>query len=145
MVYFDTSFLAPLLLEEATSEKVEAYVCRLPTGELYASRWTCLEFASLVAREVRMGGLPATDAREVLKQFDAMIDESFRIIVPDTADFLQAQQFIQKFDSGLRARDALHLAIARNRDAEMLLTLDSGLLKAGEILGVKVGRGIAVQ
>jgi hypothetical protein len=26
MLYFDTSFLAPLILEEATSEKIEAFL-----------------------------------------------------------------------------------------------------------------------
>jgi hypothetical protein len=30
MLYFDTSFLAPLILEETTSAKIEAFFTRLP-------------------------------------------------------------------------------------------------------------------
>lgn len=32
MLYFDTSFLAPLILEEATSTKIEAFFAKLPVG-----------------------------------------------------------------------------------------------------------------
>jgi predicted nucleic acid-binding protein len=62
MPYFDTSFLAPLILEEASSAKIEAFFARLPAGELVVSHWTRVEFASLIAREVRMGGFAASDA-----------------------------------------------------------------------------------
>jgi uncharacterized protein len=43
MLYFDTSFLTPLILEEETSEKVKAYVSQLPEGELTISHWACNE------------------------------------------------------------------------------------------------------
>ena len=56
MLYFDTSLLVPLILQEATSDDIEAFVNGLPTGSLALSHWTCLEFSSLLAREVRMGG-----------------------------------------------------------------------------------------
>jgi predicted nucleic acid-binding protein len=52
VLYFDTSFLAPLILPEATSDKT-AFVRRLPTEELTVSHWTRVEFSSLIAREVR--------------------------------------------------------------------------------------------
>lgn len=48
MPYFDTSFLTPLILEEATSRRIEAFMAKLPAGELYVSQWTQLEFASLL-------------------------------------------------------------------------------------------------
>ena len=57
MLYFDTSFLTPLILEEPTSARIERFVVRLPAGELAVSHWTRVEFSSLLAREVRMGGL----------------------------------------------------------------------------------------
>ena len=34
MIYFDTSFLAPLILEEASSARVEAYVNGFPLPTL---------------------------------------------------------------------------------------------------------------
>ena len=53
MRYFDTSFLAPLILQEATSNRVERFIIGLPTGELAISHWTRVEFASLLAQQVR--------------------------------------------------------------------------------------------
>jgi uncharacterized protein len=55
--YFDTSFLVPLILPEATSDKIAAFVRGLPAEEFTVSHWTRVEFSSLIAREVRMGGL----------------------------------------------------------------------------------------
>jgi len=57
VLYFDTSFLAPLILPEATSDKIAAFLRRLPYAELTVSHWTRVEFSSLIAREVRMGRL----------------------------------------------------------------------------------------
>jgi len=38
MLYFDTSFLAPLILEEKTSEKVEAHIAKQPAVGLGISQ-----------------------------------------------------------------------------------------------------------
>lgn len=87
MHYFDTSFLVPLILPEATSEPVARFLADLPVGELAVSHWTRVEFSSLLAREVRMGGLSADVAREANTRFEAMIEESFAIILPKGDDF----------------------------------------------------------
>lgn len=142
MLYFDTSFLAPLILEEATSEKIEAYFTKLPVGRLYVSHWTRVEFASLIAREVRMGGLAENNALLAIGQFDELVSESFQVIVPSAADYEHAKVFIQHFATKLRAGDALHLAIASNNGAKMLYTLDEGLLSAAKLLKVHASRGI---
>ncbi len=142
MLYFDTSFLAPLLLEENTSAKVEAFVAKLPTGELAVSHWTRTEFASLLAREVRMGALAEGHALATLDQFDNLMAESFQILAPAAADFDQATTFIRHFATKLRVGDALHLAIAHNRGARMFYTLDEGLLTAAKLLKVPASRGI---
>ena len=59
MVYFDTSFLVPLILQEATSDKVTSFVRNRSVEEFAVSHWTRIEFTSLLAREVRIGGLNA--------------------------------------------------------------------------------------
>ncbi len=144
MLYFDTSFLAPLILEESTSTKIEAFFARLPVGELYVSHWTRVEFASLIAREVRMGGLTEPDALLVIGQFDELVAESFQVLVPAVADYALAKSYIQHFATKLRAGDALHLAIASNHGAKTLYTLDAGLLNAAKLLKVHASRGIKV-
>jgi predicted nucleic acid-binding protein len=142
MFYFDTSFLAPLILEEATSARVEAFMRRLPAGQLCVSSWTRVEFASLIAREVRMGGLVETDAMLAIGQFDELVAESCQVLVPGAADYELAKGFVQNFSTKLRAGDALHLAIASNHGAKTFYTLDLGLLAAAKILKLSASRGI---
>lgn len=142
MLYFDTSFLAPLILPEATSEKIAAFVGELPAEQFKVSHWTRVEFSSLVAREVRMGGLDARSATQADGRFEAMIDASFTVLLPTADDFSLAKQYLGKFATGLRAGDALHLAVAKNHGAEAIYSLDKTLLKAGEILDLPVSMGI---
>ena len=142
MLYFDTSFLPPLFLEEKTSRKIEAYVTTLSAGELYLSHWTRLEFSSLVAREVRMRGLTPEEGQAVLLQFDQLVEESYRVILPTALDYELAREYLKQFATGLRAGDALHLAIASNHGATKILTLDEGMLKAGKQLKLPVSLGI---
>ena len=141
MLYFDTSFLAPLILEEATSAKIESFFAKLPVGELYVSHWTRVEFASLIAREVRMGGLAERDALLAIGQFDELVADSFQVLAPSVVDYEQAKGYIQHFATKLRAGDALHLAIASNNGAKMLYTLDEGLLNAAKLMKVHASRG----
>jgi predicted nucleic acid-binding protein len=144
MLYFDTSFLAPLILEESTSTKIEAFFAKLPSGEFYVSHWTRVEFASLIAREVRMGGLAEPDALLVIGQFDELVVESFQVLVPTVADYELAKSCIQHFATKLRAGDALHLAIASNHGVKTLYTLDVGLLNAAKLMKVHASRGIKI-
>ena len=139
MYYFDTSFLAPLILQETTSAKIEAKFAILEPGTLYVSQWTRVEFTSLIAREVRMGGLHENEANAALLQFDNLIGDSFKVLLPDTADYELARVFIRNFATKLRAGDALHLAIARNRNAEVFYTLDKALIQAAKLLKIKAG------
>lgn len=142
MLYFDTSFLAPLILQEATSQNIEAFFAKLPAGQLYVSHWTRVEFASLIAREVRMGGIVERDALLAIGQFDQLVAESFQVLAPSVVDYEQAKGYIQHFATRLRAGDALHLAIASNNSAKTLYTLDEGLLNAAKLMKVHASRGI---
>jgi predicted nucleic acid-binding protein len=142
MVYFDTSFLAPLLLEETTSSAVERFIAGLPAGTFAVSHWTRVEFASLLAREVHMGALDHPTARDVDAEFEAILAESFAVLLPSARDYTLARQYLGHHDSGLRAGDALHLAIAQNNRAEAIYSLDKTLLRAGPALGLPVSIGI---
>jgi uncharacterized protein len=139
--YFDTSFVAPLLLHEDTSDSIERFVRGLVDEALVLSHWTCLEFNSVVARRVRMKLLDADLAGEVLKRFDALVEQSFDLLVPAAADFRLARQYVADFRTGLRGGDALHLAIAANAGVQRLLTLDTGLLRAAKLLKLPATSG----
>ena len=142
MLYFDTSFLAPLVLPESTSDKIAAFVRRLPVEEFTVSHWTRVEFFSLIARDGRMSVLDAAAGARADARFEAMVDASFAVLLPNADDFGLAKRYLGKFNTGLRAGDALHLAIAGNRQAAAIYSLDKGLLMAGRLLDLPVSMGI---
>jgi uncharacterized protein len=142
MIYFDTSFLAPLVLPEATSQRVTRFIRRLPVAELATSHWTMVEFASLLAREVRMGALAAVAAGRADTRFEELLAGTFSMVTLDAGDFMLARAFLQRHDTGLRAGDALHLAVASNRSARAVYSLDKKMVTAAARLGLKASLGI---
>src|SRR5271169_4645680 len=104
MRYFDTSFLTPLILEERTSSRIARFMGGLPAGELATSRWTEVEFASLLARDVRMGALHGDEAREADAVFEDVIRQSFVVLLPDAGDFALARRYLHNYGTGLSRR-----------------------------------------
>lgn len=145
MLYFDTSFLVPLILPEAASEPVAAFFEGVPAEDLAISHWTRVEFASLLAREVRTGNLDVAAARKAGARFETMVEESFVTLLPNRDDFDRATEWLGRFETGLRAGDALHLAIAGNRQAEVVYSLDKVMITAGKALGVPTSPGILLS
>ncbi len=142
MVYLDTSFVAPLVIAEDSSDAVEAFVLNVKPGELATSMWTQVELSSLVSRKVRMGELSDSKAELVRREFDRVLGESFEMLAPTAADFAAAAKYLEIPKTGLRAGDALHLAVAANHRAKRILTLDQRFLEAGKLLKLPVTRGI---
>lgn len=142
MIYLDTSFLTPLFRAEPVSQRVEKLLAVQPPGTLAISHWTRVEFASVMARDVRMKILDATAARRLIEEFDALADESLHVLIPAAADFDLALDFVAEFATRLRGPDALHLAIARNNGIDEILTLDDDLLFAAKKLKLKARRGV---
>ena len=142
MIYLDTSFLTPLFREEATSAKVAAFLSRQAAGSLAVSKWTAVEFASLISRDVRMGALTASQGRRLIAEFDSMVAASLVVLIPSGNDFDLAQEYVANFATQLRGPDALHLAVAHNNGVEFTATLDDGMLSAAKKLKVPARRVI---
>ena len=141
MDYYDTSFLVPLFIREATTPRIEAFMTQIGTRALAISQVARIEFSSVLGRDVRMGFLQAADARDLAATFDSFVQNSFEILLPAVEDYDLARDYLARHETGLRAADALHLAVARNRGAEAIYSLDKTLLKAGKRLGLPVGTG----
>jgi predicted nucleic acid-binding protein len=141
MLYFDTSFLVPLVLREKSSDEIEGILKALPAEELAVSRWTCVEFSSLLARDVRMRIATAEKALKADNEFDDLVRRSFLVIAPSAADFETSREYLRDYKTGLRAGDALHLAIASNHRATSIFSLDNVMLEAGKLLGLPVRGG----
>jgi uncharacterized protein len=136
MNYFDTSFLIPFFLDEQASTRVDRFMRRKREGELAISLWTRVEFSSAIARQMRVGRLTEQDARRIDSEFDEVTAASFVTLAPTAADFELSRQFLRRYETALRAGDALHLAVAANNQARAIYSLDQGLLKAGRLLGL---------
>jgi uncharacterized protein len=145
LLYFDTSFLTPLVRMETTSEQVAAFMSRLPAHDWAVSHWTRVEFSSLIARDVRMRGLDARAAVQADAEFEMILNTSFAIVPLDVDDFEVAKRYLGRYETGLRAGDALHLAVAANHRATAIYSLDKAMLKAGQILHLPVSTGIRVR
>ena len=121
---------------------MSAFFSELPSTQLAVSQWTRVEIISALAREVRAGALPAEDADEAIMRFGDVVHRAFVVYVPDQADFEIAARYVARFETGVRAGDALHLAIAANRGAAAIYTLDKSLIATGKILRLPVKSGI---
>lgn len=141
MIYVDTSFLAPLYIEEVTSPQVEAYLRSQPPRQASISEWTQVEFASLVSRRVRMGELESEQVTRIFHNFEADCADTYTVLKVSSLDFQLATSLLQQDKTTLRTGDALHLAIAQNRQAQAFLTLDKALTNTAQAFGIAVNNG----
>src|SRR3712207_1876949 len=123
MLYFDTSFVAPLVVVEATTDRIARFIRQLPVEKLTISHWTRVELSSLLGRDARTGRLEPEAARVAEARFEALVEDSFFVLAPTADDFDRARAFLRHHKLGLRAGDALHLAIASNHNAETIYSL----------------------
>ena len=137
MVYFDTSFIASYYVEDVHSVRVASAVASLASTDLYASDWTLTEFASLLALRCRIGDVDLEFARETLRLFESDIASSLILLEPVRRDFERATSWLLQAPTlGLRATDAVHLAVAAHRDLE-IYSVDRQLLDAAGKFGVE--------
>ncbi len=131
--YVDASVLLPTLIAEPATEAV--YDC-LGAGdrELLISDFSAAEVASALSRLVRMASLTKADASARLADFDVWRAAMSLPVDLGAPDARLAYIYVRHFDLGLRAPDALHLAIARRLDAT-LVTLDRRLARAAREMG----------
>lgn len=142
MVYLDTSILAPFFKREATSFLIAQFISDLPRGVPTISEWSRVEFASFLAKEVRMGGLASPEADAMDLRFEAAAHANFTILGVTSADFDLAKSSIADHRSGLRSGDALHLAIAANNGVQSFCSLDKVLARNARAFGLPVNVGL---
>ena len=134
--YLDASVMLPILVKEPASAVVDAFMATLQQ-EPWVSDFAAAEVASALSRLVRSGRLQAADGTVCLSDFDVLRAAMTRPAEIHAADVRLADVYVRRFDLGLRAPDALHLAIARRLDAT-LITLDRRSAAAAREMGVAV-------
>lgn len=135
MLYLDTSLLVAAVTAEPATERVQQWLSDQPAGELLISDWVSTEFSSALSIKLRTGQLDQAERNRALETFNLLMDQSLRVVAVTRPDFLVAARLADRHEIGLRAGDAIHLAVALRLGA-VLHTLDRQLAETAGLVGV---------
>jgi uncharacterized protein len=135
-LYVDTSLLVAALTNEAETGRAQAWLGAQVAGDLAISEWVTTEFSSALSVKLRSGLIEAPYRAEVLATFARLSADSLAVLPISASQFRTAARFADQFALGLRAGDALHLAVCADHGVT-LCTLDRRLGAAGPALGVQ--------
>lgn len=128
MVYVDTSVLIAAHTREPHTHLAQTWLSGQGAGLLLGT-WTWLECESALAIKCRRGELNEVSqqsaGRDIAEFIGHYASANYApLVVPSEADFQRARELVRQAGSGLRAGDALHLAVALRLGANRLATLD---------------------
>jgi predicted nucleic acid-binding protein len=123
LIYLDTSVLVALLTNEGTAPAIMRWYSKNDEAVFVTSDWSLTEFSSAVALKVRTKQLTPKQAKAVLKTFGTFIGGGVRLLSVSRQVFDHGARLIQSMD-GLRAGDALHLAVVLEARVAEFATLD---------------------
>lgn len=139
MLYADTCLLVSLHLRDAGSDAALAWLEVAGSQSIITSHWSLTEFCSALSLRVRRGEIAQPLQREAVMRFRKFAKSRLQLVLPDEADYHQAAGYLEKCELGLRAGDALHLAVCARR-AATLSTADRLLADAADAFGVPCQR-----
>jgi uncharacterized protein len=134
--YLDASAVVPLYVNEAASTALRRWFAGTGSTGAALSRWTLTEFVSALGIRVRTKTVTAPAAQRAIAAFQSLANRSLIMLPIAPPDFERADDLLLDFPLGLRAGDALHVAIALNAGAGSLVTLDRTMVLAAERLGL---------
>ncbi len=126
MRYLDTSLVVATLTQEQNTGRIRTWLGEQSTGALAISGWVITEFSAAFPMELRTRQISIEEGSLLLAAFASLARTSFRILAIDPEEFWAAAIFLDAYELGLRAGDALHVAIASKIGAE-LVTLDRNM------------------
>lgn len=135
MRYLDTSVLVAALTSEPRTSEVLSWLAVQNVDMLVISEWVSTEFSSALSIKVRTGQISEADRRKILSTYSKLVADSLRMLPISGTEFRVASSFADRHELGLRAGDALHIAIALAHGAT-ICTLDRVLANAASALAV---------
>ncbi|MBI4987542.1 MAG: type II toxin-antitoxin system VapC family toxin [Rhodocyclales bacterium] len=137
MVYVDTSVLVALLLKEPRSNDVARWYAA-SQDDLVSAMWCVTEFASALSIKRRTGQIDEPEAQAAWQHFERLCANDLQLIPVEPVTFHRAAVLTLDAGSGLRAGDALHLAVALDARAKGMATLDEVLARNARQLKLKL-------
>lgn len=135
MPYLDTSILVAALTAEAETARMQNWIASQDPDDFVISPSVITEFSAALSIKARTGQLSPAHHGLVLAAFSRLVSDSFLTLPLAEGAFRAAARLADRAETGLRAGDALHLAIAAE-EGLVLATLDRRLAEAGAILGL---------
>ncbi len=140
-VYVDTSILVAAHTREPHTVLAQAWLAGQSGGGLILTTWALVECDSALAIKRRRGELDEAGQMGASADIDAFASRFVPLATPLEADHQRARELVRQAASGLRAGDALHLAMALRLGARQLATLDRVLADNA----VKHGMALAID
>jgi predicted nucleic acid-binding protein len=134
-LYLDASLLVALLTNDPLTSRAVAFM-RAEQPVLIVSDFAAAEFASAIARRVRMGEFTSEEGRMGFSTFDAWAARATTRVHTKAADVAAAEAFLRRLDLNLRTADAINIAIAQRFDAA-LVTFDERMAANARSLGTR--------
>ncbi|KNZ33977.1 MAG: hypothetical protein AD742_03365 [Methylibium sp. NZG] len=139
-VYVDASALVALVTTEPYTAAIKQWLRTHEQVPLVSADWCVPEVASALSIKVRSRQMSADLADEAWNEFGAACDGRLQLTPVAATDFSFAAQMCRVPQSGLRAGDALHLAVALRSECGALLCLDELLNRNAEASGLALIR-----
>jgi predicted nucleic acid-binding protein len=121
---------------EAASERVLTWLAEKSSFDLAISEWVITEFSAALSVKLRQGQITKDVQRAALSAFKDACRDSLTLLQIETHHFRAAARLADQHETGLRAGDALHLALCLEEVA-ILATLDKRLAASGTQIGVQ--------
>jgi hypothetical protein len=133
--YVDTSLLVAAVAAEPGTRAAQDWLTVHAEDDCCISDWVVAEVSSALALKLRVGDLDRPRRAAALAAFTHLATDVLPVLPIGPVHFRLAASFCDREDLGLRAPDALHLAIAADHGAT-LVTADRRFREAALTLGV---------
>jgi uncharacterized protein len=127
--------LVSALTNEVATDRVQVWLSQQDPAELLISEWVATELVSAFSMKLRVGQFSIENRAAATAFFTRLKSDSLTTVPITREHFLTAARFAAQHEIGLRAGDALHVAIAAEQGAT-ICTLDERLAEAALALGV---------
>lgn len=137
MLYLDTSLVVSLIAVEPSTSAAQQWLGEQGEEELVISDWVVTEASSALSAIQRVTGMDEQARSRAERNLQALTASVLGNLPVTRQAFRTAATTAARADLGLRAGDALHLAVAAEHAARVA-TRDARQAEAGNRLGLDV-------